>query len=109
MAKVYLLYSEKDQRTYVGSTLDLKKRLFQRNTGLVQSTKNRRPLRLVFFEEYGTIADARRREHYFKSGAGRRRLKSIYKKLIPHSGIVSPHHCEVRGKNGRTPLTASRL
>ena len=34
---------------YTGYTADLKKRIVEHNSGLVKSTQNRRPLKLVYF------------------------------------------------------------
>ncbi|MCG2716332.1 MAG: GIY-YIG nuclease family protein, partial [Candidatus Marinimicrobia bacterium] len=44
---VYVLQSEKDKNFYVGYTNDLSKRIRQHNEGNVNSTKDRRLLRLV--------------------------------------------------------------
>ena len=43
-------------------------------TGLVISTKNRRPFRLIYYEAYILKTDAIRREKYLKSGGGRKEL-----------------------------------
>jgi putative endonuclease len=48
---VYILISKKDNKRYIGMTSDLNRRLFEHNTGLVKSTKNRTPLELVYFEK----------------------------------------------------------
>ena len=77
MFYVYILISEKDQRTYVGFTPDLTRRLEKHNSGLVKSTQHRRPLRILFYETFPTSPEARKRETYWKSGAGRRKLKEI--------------------------------
>ena len=49
------------------------------------STKNRRPLELIYYEGYVLRSDSSRREKYLKSGAGRRelakQLEDIYDKL----------------------------
>ena len=47
---VYVLLSEKDNLFYTGYTSDLKNRLEQHNSGKVFSTKNRIPLRLIYYE-----------------------------------------------------------
>ena len=77
MFYVYILISEKDHRTYVGFTPDLARRLEKHNSGLVESTRHRRPLRILFYETFSTSPEARKRETYWKSGAGRRKLKKI--------------------------------
>jgi len=74
MYYVYVLYSEKDRHLYIGSTPDLRKRMLKHKTGRVRSTKNRRPLNLIYYEAYVLRVDALRREKYLKSGGGRKEL-----------------------------------
>lgn len=47
---VYVLLSMKDNLMYTGYTADLRSRMKYHNDGLVTSTKNRRPLQLIYFE-----------------------------------------------------------
>lgn len=75
MFYVYILRSLKDKKTYVGYTNNLEKRLVKHNSGQVISTKHRIPLELLFFEKFETSQEARKRELYWKSGGGRRKLK----------------------------------
>lgn len=85
MYYVYVLHSGKDGKLYVGSTPDLKKRLVKHQTGYVRATKNRRPLKLIYYEAYILRKDALRREKYLKSGDGRKelaeQLEGIFDKL----------------------------
>lgn len=78
MNSIYILLSDKDKRTYIGSTDNLERRLNEHNSGLCKSTKNRRPLRVIYTEEFRTLVEARNREKYFKSAPGRRKLKKIF-------------------------------
>ena len=48
MFYLYVLLSDVDRQFYTGATSDLKSRLKQDNEGKVQSTKNRRPLQLLY-------------------------------------------------------------
>src|SRR4051812_17506266 len=75
MFHVYILLSKKDQKRYIGSTNDLGRRLLQHERGLVPSTKNRRPLELIYKEEFESEHEARLREHYFKTHKGYNELK----------------------------------
>ena len=68
---VYILFSEKDRKLYIGFTADLKKRVEQHAAGLNTSTKFRRPLQLIYAESFIQEQDARRREKFYKSGRGR--------------------------------------
>ena len=47
---IYILQSEKDKMFYTGYTNDLKGRIKIHNNGKVQSTKNRIPLKLIYFD-----------------------------------------------------------
>lgn len=78
---VYLLRSKKDGRTYLGSTDNLTRRLSEHNSGKSLATKNRRPLRLIYTEEFNTLSEAIERERFLKSRRGRKELKNIFEKL----------------------------
>jgi putative endonuclease len=77
MILVYVLQSEKDGRLYKGMTNDIKRRILEHNSGKHRSTKPYRPWKLIYSEEYETRAEARKREKYLKSGAGREYLHKI--------------------------------
>ena len=47
---VYVLQSERDGNFYVGYTKNIRKRLREHNDGNVKSTKNRLPMKLVYWE-----------------------------------------------------------
>ncbi|KAA1420188.1 GIY-YIG nuclease family protein [Nocardioides humilatus] len=60
MAFVYMLRCA-DDSYYVGSTTDLERRLWEHNEGLGSAytrRPGRRPVTLVWFHEYGDIAEA---------------------------------------------------
>ncbi len=69
--------SDKDNKTYVDYTNDLQGRLKKHNSDHVKFTKFKRPLKLLFHEEFNTSVEARKRELYWKSGGGRRKLKDM--------------------------------
>src|SRR5690554_1137262 len=78
MYYVYVLYSKKFGRMYVGMTVDPTVRLKEHNSGKTRSTKAFVPWELIHSEVYLTRDDAREREKYLKSAAGRRwRNKNI--------------------------------
>lgn len=79
MFYVYILKSKKDDKSYIGSTNDLKSRMKLHNSGRILSTKLRRPLTLIYYEAYLAEGDARRREQKLKNfGQG---ITNIYKRL----------------------------
>ena len=74
---VYFLYSKTKRSVYIGCTSNLKRRLETHRRGLVESTKNRKPLVLIYSERYTNLSLARRRENYLKSLYGARERKRI--------------------------------
>ena len=80
MFYTYVLMSEKDGDFYTGYTKDLKVRFEQHNNGQVDSTRERRPLELIYYEACLNQKDATHREKYLKTYHGKmfikRRLKS---------------------------------
>ena len=82
MYYVYLLRSEKDEKFYTGSTDDLKRRIVEHEAGYVKSTVNRKPFKLIYYEACLNEADARRRERFLKSGAGKRYLRNRLKNYL---------------------------
>ncbi|MBJ7879504.1 GIY-YIG nuclease family protein [Gelidibacter salicanalis] len=72
MYVVYIIYSIKFDRYYVGMSSDFKERLKTHNSGQVKSTKAFRPWDLFHLEEFETRTEARTKEKYLKSATGRR-------------------------------------
>ena len=66
MYYLYVLKSKKDDNLYIGSTNDLRRRLFEHNSGKNISTKGRRPFELRYYESYFNEDDARKREFSLK-------------------------------------------
>ena len=76
MFYTYVSRSKKDNKLYVGQSNNLKRRIDDHNKGLVPSTKNRRPLELVYYESCLSEEKSVKREKYFKTGFGRKFLKN---------------------------------
>lgn len=74
---VLRIYSikQKDNKFSIGFTANLRRRFQEHVNGLVESTKNRRPLILVLYEAYIKKEDARARELFFKSTKGKLSLR----------------------------------
>ena len=62
----YILKSNKTSRYYIGSTEDFDNRLSQHNSGKVKSTKNAKPWKLVFIQNFLTLSEARKMESKVK-------------------------------------------
>ena len=69
-----MLLSKKDNKRYIGYTKNLKLRFELHQKGQVKATRDRRPLKLIYYEAYLLKVDALRREKYLKSGGGRKEL-----------------------------------
>jgi putative endonuclease len=76
----------KDRRFYVGFTTNLGLRLTDHSSGKSTSTKNRRPLKLLYYEVFINKADAKAREVFLKSGFGRNQLKKALGKTLSGLG-----------------------
>ncbi len=79
---VYILKSDKDHKFYTGYTKNLTGRFEQHKKGLVDSTKNRRPLKLIYFEGCLNQQDATHREKYLKTYFGKMFLKNRLKSYL---------------------------
>ena len=78
----YVLQSGKDGNHYVGFTRDLIKRLNEHDQGKVKSTKNRLPVKLVYWEGCLNQTDAINREKYLKTTWGKRYIKNRIKNYL---------------------------
>ena len=78
----YVLLSEKDNKFYTGYTKNIELRFEQHNKGLVQSTKFRRPLKLIYYEACLNQQDATHREKYLKTHYGKMFLKNRLKSYL---------------------------
>ena len=76
---VYVLKSESDGKLYIGSTNDLKGRIYQHNSGNVESTKPRLLLQLQAYIAVQFVDVARSLEQYLKTGSGH---AFLYKRIL---------------------------
>ena len=82
MYYTYVLYSKKDGKFYAGFTQNLKLRFDQHNKGQVESTKDRRPLELIYYEACLNKSDATHREKYLKTYQGKAYIKKRLKSYL---------------------------
>ena len=71
----YILYSEKLDKYYVGSTQDLSARIKRHNLGHNKYTKTGLPWKLVYSEDYETRSEAVFREKEIKSKKSRKYIE----------------------------------
>lgn len=90
---VYVLFSLKDKKLYIGYTTDLRARLTNHAQGRVRTTFLRRPLNLIYYEYFVNQKDAKSRERFLKSGFGRSQLKLALKDTLQKFGYQpsAPH------------------
>ena len=77
---VYILYSLKSDRYYVGCTSDIANRLLQHNSGRNQSTKHGLPWELKYTETFISLNEARCREIEIKKKKSRKYLEWLINK-----------------------------
>jgi putative endonuclease len=66
---VYILQL-KDKSYYIGYSSDLKSRIKTHEEGSVESTKNLRPVKLVYYSAFSTQKKATNFEKYLKTSSG---------------------------------------
>jgi putative endonuclease len=76
MHTVYIL-KDSAGKLYKGVTNNLQRRIAEHKSGHTQSTRALKNLNVVYTEEYDNFEQARDRELYLKSAAGRRFLKKV--------------------------------
>ena len=72
MFYVYVIYSEKFDKIYIGFTSNLKFRLEQHNHPQNKGyTKRFQPWKIIYYEEFQSKSEAKTRENQLKSAKGR--------------------------------------
>jgi len=80
MWKMYILYSEKIDRYYTGTTDDLPWRLERHNAGWGRYTKRGIPWKIVHAEDFKKKSDALKREREIKARKSKKYIESVIKK-----------------------------
>ncbi|BDQ03028.1 GIY-YIG nuclease family protein [Ignavibacterium sp.] len=88
---IYILKSLAFDKTYIGYTNDLKRRLNEHNSGKSTYTSKFKPWKIIYYEECLDELEARRKEKYYKSAAGRRKIKKILNENCPGSSAGYLH------------------
>jgi len=83
---LYILCSPKFIKTYVGQTDNLKQRLVLHNSTKVKSTKPYLPWILIHSESFSSRSEAMKREKWYKSRAGRKKITEILEKFLQAEG-----------------------
>lgn len=89
MFYVYVLQSLKDRGFYTGYSDDLKRRIAEHGNGNVISTRNRLPVKLVYYEASCNQQDALHREKYLKTAWGKRYIKTRLRNYLTGQAELS--------------------
>ncbi|MBL7746768.1 MAG: GIY-YIG nuclease family protein [Chitinophagaceae bacterium] len=82
MFTVYVLYSEKFDKIYIGYTSDIKARFKSHNELATKGwTVKFRPWKIIHKEIFDSKADAMRREKQLKTSRGREWIRNLVKSL----------------------------
>ena len=88
MYYVYILFSYKDAKLYTGYSSNLQRRIREHHAGKSTATRDRRPLKLIYYEAYLTSDEALRREKFLKGGNGRGQLKLQIESTLTNLGYA---------------------
>ena len=77
MCVTYILYSERIDVYYVGSTSNLEDRLIRHNSGRSTYTKRGIPWAVVYRKEYETKSESYQAELYIKSQKSRKCIEKL--------------------------------
>ena len=76
MFYTYILKSKKNDRLYIGSTDNLKRRFTEHNSGIGgKYTKDNRPFGILYYEAYTSYDLAKQPEKFYKTGYGRENIE----------------------------------
>ena len=77
MPFTYIPFSEKLNKYYIGACVNLERRLYEHNIGHSKFTSIGMPLKIVYTEEYPTLADALEREKRIKRMKSRKYIDDL--------------------------------
>ncbi|MBU0963539.1 GIY-YIG nuclease family protein [Patescibacteria group bacterium] len=77
MYYIYIIFSKKLNKKYIGFTNNVNRRLEQHKSGKSKFTSKAKDWNLIYYEAFLTKKDAYSEEKFLKSGKGRERLKFL--------------------------------
>ncbi|TAH01254.1 MAG: GIY-YIG nuclease family protein [Sphingobacteriales bacterium] len=87
MPHLYILYSDKIDKYYVGACTNLERRLYEHNIGHSTFTKVGIPWVGVYQETFNTLPEAKKREAFIKKQKSRK---------FPAGSLVKPDYIKIR-------------
>ena len=86
---VYVIQCSSTFKRYTGLSSDPEKRLREHNSGKSKFTSGYGPWRIIYTEFVGELADARKREMYLKTTAGKKAVKLMLGNTLRQFGHSS--------------------
>ncbi|MES2961898.1 MAG: GIY-YIG nuclease family protein [Pseudomonadota bacterium] len=81
----------RNKSLYTGSTRNLEKRIYEHEQGLGSNyTKIRRPVKLIYYEEYERIDDAFNREKQLQTWSNKKKLALVNREFEDLSKLANP-------------------
>jgi putative endonuclease len=77
MPYTYILFSEKLNKYYIGACVNLDRRLYEHNIGHSKFTSIGMPWKVVYTEEFPTLAEAKKREMQIKNMKSRKYIDDL--------------------------------
>ena len=77
MPCMYILYSDKLNKFYIGACIDMERRLYEHNIGHSKFTSLGVPWKLVYQEEFDDLAVAKKRELQLKKMKSRKYIEQL--------------------------------
>jgi putative endonuclease len=84
MYVIYFLISKENNKTYVGFSNRLEGRIREHQEGKVKTTRDFGDFNYFVLERVEMPEEARRRERYWKSATGRKKLQRLYSIIKKH-------------------------
>ena len=88
---VYIIYSEKIDKYYIGYTSDLHNRVRRHNANSKGFTNTGKPWTLVYFEQFDSKKEAANREKYLKAWKSKKKIEALIKSGLPTGKNGSEH------------------
>jgi len=80
MPYMYILYSEKLNKYYIGACIEMERRLYEHNIGHSKFTSLGIPWKLVYKEEFANLPEAKKRESQVKKMKSRKYIEELLAK-----------------------------
>jgi putative endonuclease len=80
MPCIYILYSEKLNKYYIGACIDIERRLYEHNIGHSKFTSIGVPWLMKYTEEFETMQEAKKKELYIKKMKSRKYIEGLISK-----------------------------